>query len=83
MHHRSLALFALTLALPLSACGGVQRLSQPRNPLAVPAATGAAAPQTPAEMIEPSTQAVPNRQAEPLLRSQERPEDPFNLPPSG
>jgi hypothetical protein len=48
----------------------------------MPVAIGAKAPTSSDALMQPSTQARPDRSAEPLKRSQERQEDPFDLPPS-
>ncbi len=70
------------VALALSGCGARKALKAKPGMEPVPVAYGAASAKTPAEMMEPDMQARPDRSAEPLLRSQERGEDPFNLPPS-
>lgn len=74
-----IALAVLTLVL--SGCGASQKLSRPTGSAPVPTAHGADAPATAERLMQPSTQAKPGRQAEPLLRSTERPDDPFDLPP--
>lgn len=70
------------LALGLASCGG----RQPLKPLAgqkgpaVP--RGAAAAPTAQQLMTPSTQARPERNVELLTQSQERQDDPFDLPPA-
>lgn len=73
---------AFLLLLMLSACGSRMPLVAKPGMEPVPVARGAEEPATPAELIEPSTQARPDRSAEPLKRSQKREDDPFDLPPS-
>ena len=76
---RGLALAALTLGLV--ACGGRQPLKplegqkQPAVPL------GASSPPTAQELMTPSIQARPERSVELLRQSEERKDDPFDLPP--
>lgn len=71
----------LALILGLAACGGRQKLTQPKGTGPVPTAYGAPAPATPDALMDLPTQAQPDRSAEPLRQSQERPDDPFDLPP--
>lgn len=78
---RRATLLALVAGLALSACGSRKGLTPREGTPPVPAAYGASRPATSDEMVEPSTQARPDRNVEPLLRSQEREEDPFDLPP--
>jgi len=69
------------MAATLAGCGSRQTLvPQPGNTLP-PAAFGASEPATAEELIEPSTQARPERSVELLRRSEARAEDPFDLPP--
>ncbi|ANI77427.1 MULTISPECIES: hypothetical protein [Sphingobium] len=76
---RGLALGALALAL--ASCGG----RQPLKPVAgqkMPAVpVGAAAAPTAQQLMTPSTQARPERNVELLTQSQQRKDDPFDLPP--
>ena len=76
-------LLGLTMMLALAACGG-------RDPLR-PAA-GEAMPVAPAmlreepttdDLLEPTTQQRPERVDELQRRSEEREDDPFDLPPPG
>jgi hypothetical protein len=75
------ALAILTLAALLSACGSVTRLRPKEGMTAVPKAAAADRIETAAELMTPSTQAQPDRQADLLTRSTERKDDPFALPP--
>ena len=76
---RGLTLGALALAL--ASCGG----RQPLKPVAgqkMPAVpVGAAAAPTAQQLMTPSTQARPERNVELLTQSQQRKDDPFDLPP--
>lgn len=78
---RGAALLALAAALALSGCGSRKALTAKPGTPPVPVAYGADKPATSDAMVEPSTQARPDRNVEPLLRSMERKPDPFDLPP--
>lgn len=76
--------FRLIFAAALVSLGGcgVQHELKPRSGTqAVPVATGATKPATSDELMTQSPQARPDHSAEPLKRSQERQDDPFDLPP--
>lgn len=74
---------ALLLAIAgLSACGSQKALSPRPGMATAPVANGADRPATADEMMKASSQARPDRSAEPLKRSTEREQDPFDLPPS-
>ncbi|CAN5411685.1 hypothetical protein BH10PSE12_BH10PSE12_25990 [soil metagenome] len=77
---RKLAL-AAALIVALSACGGRQALKPREGQAAVPIPRGASAAPTAQNLMQPSTQARPERNAELLLRSKERTDDAFDLPP--
>lgn len=73
---------ALILLIGLSACGKQEDLKP---------ATGHSLPQKPAmarqapttqELLTPPVEARPERRVEQIRRSEERPDDPFDLPPS-
>lgn len=69
------------LAMGLASCGGRQPLKRVDGQ-AVPAVPrGADRAPTAAELTTPSTQARPERNVELLTQSQERRDDPFDLPP--
>jgi uncharacterized protein YceK len=74
-------LLAGCLAALLGGCGSVTRLRPDEGMGAVPQAADATRRETPAELMTPSTQAQPERQADLLTRSAEREADPFDLPP--
>ena len=69
------------LALALASCGG----RQPLKPVAgqkMPAVpVGAAAAPSAQQLMTPPSQARPERNVELLIQSQERKDDPFDLPP--
>jgi len=73
------------LILPLlavtAACGSVTELRPKQGMGQVPTAVAAQAPETPIQLMTPSTQAQPDRQADLITRSVERKDDPFDLPP--
>lgn len=72
----AIAAFAL-----LSACGQRAAL-EPRPGQSLPVAPiGAAEPKTVDELLEPTPQAAPERNVELRRRSEEREDDPFDLPP--
>ncbi len=76
---RKLALFSAFVLL--SACGKVGDL-EPRTAQSVPAKNfGQAEAPGANELTTPSVQARPGRSDELLLRSEQRNEDPFDLPP--
>lgn len=72
----------LLIPLALAACGKREDLrpapgaSMPQKP-----ATARQAP-TIGELLTPGPEARPERNTEPVRRSQERPQDPFDLPPA-
>jgi hypothetical protein len=69
------------LAIALASCGGRQPL-KPIEGQKMPAVpVGAAAAPTAQQLMSPSTQARPERNVELLTQSQERKDDPFDLPP--
>ncbi len=76
------ARLALLLLLALAGCGKVGKLTPvaPHTPPPKPAALLVAP--TPEAMLKLSPQAQPNRVDDPVEKSQERPDDPFNLPPT-
>jgi hypothetical protein len=73
-------LVALTFAL--LSCGSRKSLTRPAGMAPVPTAIGAKAPASSDQLMEHSVQAKPDRSAEPILRSQQRQDDPFDLPPA-
>lgn len=75
---RAIVLLAL---LGLAACGGRQALKPIEGQRSPPVPRGADAAPTPQQLMEASTQARPERNAELLRQSEEREADTFDLPP--
>lgn len=73
--------FALLLVPALSACGQKAALEPAAGQSLPPVATGAEAPETAEELLELDPQAAPERSVELRRRSEEREDDPFDLPP--
>jgi len=73
----------LCAALLLAACGSQRDLRPPAGQQLPPAPYGRADRPAAAELLEPSTQAVPIRSEELRRQSEEREDDPFDLPPEG
>lgn len=73
----------LTAALiaALAACGGREGLKHVEGEGPPPVARGATEPATADQLLDASTQARPERNAELLRQSEERKDDPFDLPP--
>lgn len=80
---RATILTGLGLAVALSACGGRQALKPIDGQGTPPVPRGAERAPTPQELMTPSAQARPERNAELLRQSDERKDDPFDLPPGG
>jgi hypothetical protein len=74
-------LIGLLALSALTACGSVTRLRPQEGMGEVPKAANADRRETAAELMTPSTQAQPDRQADLLAKSAERKDDPFALPP--
>ncbi|MBB6124844.1 hypothetical protein [Sphingobium subterraneum] len=73
---------ALIVALAaLAGCGGRQPLQRTEGMKPVPVAVGANESASADALMALTPQERPNRDFEPLTRSQPRPEDPFDLPP--
>lgn len=72
---------AIVLALSLAACGSRQRLTPPEGQTLPVASYGSDQPPNPDDLLEPSTQAKPERNVELLTKSSRRVDDPFDLPP--
>jgi predicted small lipoprotein YifL len=78
---RSLALVAL--ALTLAGCGKRELLTPPAGVSLPPKPAMATTTPTVDQLLTPTTQQRPGRSEELLQRSEERPDDRFNLPPPG
>jgi len=73
----------ILLAFALAGCGSQQDLAPPAGASLPPAPYGRAEPRTPAELLALDTQAAPERNVELRRESEEREDDPFDLPPEG
>jgi predicted small lipoprotein YifL len=69
------------LALALAACGTVTPLTPPEGAKAPDAPYGAAATPSAEELLRREALAAPERSVELRRRSEEREDDPFDLPP--
>ncbi|MEL6875422.1 MAG: lipoprotein [Pseudomonadota bacterium] len=67
----------------LSACGNRGPLEPPKGQSLPPVTYGEAQPDTADQLLEPGTQARPERSDELLRRSEKRQDDKFDLPPPG
>ncbi len=72
---------ALALLCLLAACGSRTELQPKPGMSAVPKAAAAKAPETASQLMAPSTQSRPDRKADLVTKSEERQDDPFDLPP--
>lgn len=80
MQRRSIIVVAFA-ALVLAACGQRAVLESPTKASPPPTPHGAQAPPDAEELLKPGTQALPERSVELRKRSEEREDDPFDLPP--
>ncbi len=79
---RPLATFISFASLALLAGCGQRATLEPRQGQNLPVApVGSTQPKTVDELLEPPTQASPERNVELRRRSEEREDDPFDLPP--
>ncbi len=76
-------LLALGLPLALTACGNQRDLRPAPGNTLPPAPFARAEPLTAAELLELDPQAAPERNVELRRESEEREDDPFDLPPEG
>jgi predicted small lipoprotein YifL len=77
--HTLMALVPLGLAL--SACGTKGELAPPPGESLPPAAYGTSQRETSEELLQLDPQAAPERRVELRERSEERTDDPFDIPP--
>ena len=77
------ALILGLLTLTLSACGNQRDLAPPAGQSLPPAPYARAEPLTATELLELDPQAAPERTVELREESEERADDPFDLPPEG
>jgi hypothetical protein len=80
MNHRLALLLPLVL---LAACGQTRELVPPPGEELPPAPYGADHQLSAEELLVPDPQAAPERSVELRRRSEEREDDPFDLPPEG
>ncbi|MBV1691133.1 hypothetical protein KRR38_26495 [Novosphingobium sp. G106] len=73
---------ALAIVLALSACGVRRDLKPQAGKSLPPAPYGREEPRGASALLEPLPQAAPERTVELRQRSEERADDPFDLPPS-
>lgn len=73
---------ALAIVLALSACGVRRDLKPQAGNTLPPAPYGREEPRGAAALLAPPVQAAPERTVELRKRSEERADDPFDLPPS-
>lgn len=76
-------LMILGLALALTACGSRGDLKLEEGKTLPPAPYGARETPTPDKLLEPAPETRPGRSDEILTESEERGDDPFDLPPPG
>ena len=79
----SAAAALMVLALALAGCGSRQDLELVEGQTPPPAPYGKEDPETAAELLQPDPEAVPGRNVELRRQSEEREDDPFDLPPEG
>ena len=72
---------AVAALLALSACGSVRELKPVAGHMLPPPPYGRSDRPTAAELLQPPPQAVPIRSDELRTQSEERKDDPFDLPP--
>lgn len=72
---------AVALALALAGCGSVSPLTPPEGARMPEAPHGAAATPSAEELLRREALAAPERSVELRRRSEERQDDPFDLPP--
>lgn len=75
------ALILPVLAVSLAGCGARGKLSLPEGETPPPVPYGAEATPPPQDLTTATTQQRPLRSDELLRQSEERPNDPFQLPP--
>lgn len=76
-------LIAASLLLALAACGSNGPLKPAKGTTLPPAPYGANEPKSSDDLLKVPVQAYPSRSVELRKRSEEREEDPFDLPPEG
>ena len=77
------AVLLALLTLGLAACGNQRDLAPPAGQALPPAPYARAEPLSAAELLALDPQAAPERNVELRQESEERADDPFDLPPEG
>lgn len=72
---------AALMILALAGCGSRQDLELAEGQAPPPMPYGRNEPKTAAELLQPDPEAVPQRNVELRRQSEEREDDPFDLPP--
>jgi len=80
---RRAAPLTLLIVLALAACGSQRDLVPAAGKQLPPPPYGRSDPPTSAELLTPNPEAVPERSVELRRQSEEREDDPFDLPPEG
>lgn len=75
------ALIVLSAALTLASCGNRRALKPLAGHQLPPAAYGSGYRPNADQLLKPSAEARPERNVDGRVRSEERADDPFNLPP--
>lgn len=83
MRHAATAIASLSLVLALAGCGSQRDLQLAPGQTPPPVAYDRKMPQTSAELLKISPEASPQRNVELRRQSEERADDPFDLPPEG
>lgn len=78
---RHVSCFAIAVTCLLSGCGNQAGLDRLPSMAPQPVAYGAQEAESASDLIEPSTQAVPERSSDLLYAAGEREYDPFDVPP--
>lgn len=76
-------LIVVSLLLALAACGSEGPLKPAKGHTLPPAPYGADQPKTTDDLLRVPVQADPGRSVELRTRSEDRKEDPFDIPPEG
>jgi hypothetical protein len=83
MKRLAILALSLTLSLALAACGAMGDLEPKAGNSLPPAPYGSSRQPTAERLLESEPQAVPERSVELRSESEEREDDPFDLPPEG
>ena len=81
MRKHTAAALGCALSLTIAACGQREDLEPLANSSLPPKAYGEESQPQSADLLEPETLAAPERSVELRRRSEEREDDPFDLPP--